>query len=319
MELYILTGATGFLGSEILKRLVKDKKHVKAIIRNKNKIEINSKYVNYIYGDIRDKKALEKLFKGNEKYNKIYVIHAASLITLRKKVNDKIYNTNVIGTKNIINLSEKYKVDKFIYISSTDVLPVSNKPISEKDFNLNVKPKGAYAKTKGIATEMVIKSKLNYVILMPSAITGPTSRNTATNRLIKNIINGLPFLVNAYYDFVDVRDVAGLSITLCTKNTKSKIFIISNKTISFKELVKEINKFHKTRVLYYFNVNILYLAIPFSYLISLFNKKEPLVTKVTIKTIKNKVNFDNSLVKKEVGFKPTPLDISIKDIINNLD
>lgn len=319
MELYILTGATGFLGSEILKRLVKGKKHVKAIIRNKNKIEINSKYVNYIYGDIRDKKALEKLFKGNEKYNKIYVIHAASLITLRKKVNDKIYNTNVIGTKNIINLSEKYKVDKFIYISSTDVLPVSNKLISEKDFNLNIKTKGAYAETKGIATEMVIKSKLNYVILMPSAITGPTSRNTATNRLIKNIINGLPFLVNAYYDFVDVRDVARLTITLCTKNTKSKIFIISNKTISFKELVKEINRFHKTRVLYYFNVNILYLAIPFSYLISLFTKKEPLVTKVTIKTIKNKVNFDNNLVKKEVGFKPTPLDVSIKDIINNLD
>jgi len=145
----LITGGGGFLGLHLA--LYLNKKGNKLTLVDIQKFDKKEYPVDSMLAvcDVRNKIELSKLIKGQD-----VVIHAAAALPLWKK--DDIYNTNVDGTGNVLELSKKHRVKRVIFISSTAVYGIPKKhPIEETDPRVGV---GAYGKSKIIAEDLCLKA-----------------------------------------------------------------------------------------------------------------------------------------------------------------
>ena len=238
-KVYIITGANGFLGNNIIRKLQQNKDNeIRALVLKNSSIEsLENLNCKIYYGDVTKKDSLSDVFENiNDK--QVFVIHCAAVVYIKSKFNPTIYNINVNGTKNIIDKVLE-KNAKLIYISSVHAIyekPNNELMTEETDFDEN-KVKGLYAKTKAETTKYIMdkvkNENLNACIIMPSGIIGPYDfGNSHLTQLIKQVANNKLFAtVKGGYDFVDVRDVADGIISACEKDNKNECYILSNKYI----------------------------------------------------------------------------------------
>src|SRR5574344_418822 len=248
MITYYISGATGHLGRNIiLQLLLKNDCRVVAFVLPNDKHrffgDIGEEKITFVEGNLLEKEDVDKFLKT--KIGDInYVIHFAGLITIYKKFEEKVYNVNVNGTKNMVDCSIKHKVDKFIYISSVDAIPKPKKPLEVVEpisFDEN-KVTGCYGYTKAIASQYVLdanKKGLKALTIHPSALLGPNDLfggpiNLALTMFAKGKLNAI---VTGGYDLVDVRDVASGIIKAIDKGTPGEAYILCGTQISIKGLI----------------------------------------------------------------------------------
>lgn len=210
-KVYIITGANGFLGNNIVRKLIQDKENeIRTLVLPNDTVKsLDGLNCKIYYGDVTKEETLEEIFDVEEDVE-IFVIHCAAIVYIKTKYNQKVYDVNVNGTKNIIK-KVLQKNAKLVYVSS--VHAITENPSSEiiteiKDFDPN-KVEGQYAKTKAetakYVLEMVKNKNLNACIVHPSGIIGPNDfGNSHLTQLIMDFANGrLKACVRGGYDFVD--------------------------------------------------------------------------------------------------------------------
>ena len=322
-KLYIITGANGHLGSTIIRYLIKLKNtYIRGLVLNKENLII-AKNIEYMVGNIVDKTSLLPLFNEKEKFDKVIVIHTAGIIDISGDINEKIYNVNVNGTKNIVDMSLENNVDKFLYTSSVHAIPENknNAKITEIDKFSADKVIGGYAKTKAIATEYVleaVKKGLNAIVVHPSGIIGPYDNSgNFLVQLVNNYIQGkLPACVKGGYDFVDVRDVAKGCILAINKGKIGRTYILSNKYYSITEIIEMIKKIKKCKKMPVLPMWLAKFAIPFIKIYAKIKKVRPLYTEYSLYTLTSNSNFSHERATKELGYKPRDMYVTLKDTIN---
>ena len=326
-EIYIVTGANGFLGNNIVRKLL-EKENVEVrclVLPNDNIKPLENLNCKIYYGDVTKKETLEEIFdvKNIDEDYKLYVIHCAAIVYIKSKYNPKVMEVNYNGTKNITDKVLE-KNAKLIYVSS--VHAITEKPNGEQmseiyDFDPD-KVVGLYAKSKAKTAKMVLdrvkNDNLDAVIVHPSGIIGPGDfSNTHLTQLIKDIANGsLTACVKGGYDFVDVRDVAEGIINACYKGKKGNCYILSNRYVKVKELVDLIsdatkrNKIRTVLPMWFAR-----FTAPLSELYYKIRKEAPLYTKYSLYTLTSNANFSNKKAKEELGYKNRPLEETIKDTV----
>lgn len=225
MSKILITGGAGFIGSALAKKMSKRGYKV-ILIDNFNdyydpklkydriKIFLKGCKLKLYEGDIRDYKFLEKVFK-KERPEKI--MHLAAMAGVRYSLEKPLLygEVNFMGTLNLLELSRKYKVENFVYASSSSVYGASKKlPFSETDRVDN--PISTYAATKK-ATELLAHMYshtfgLNTTGLRFFTVYGPWGRpDMAYFKFTKSIIEGKPIEVYNYgkmlRDFTYVDDI----------------------------------------------------------------------------------------------------------------
>jgi dTDP-4-dehydrorhamnose reductase len=169
----LITGATGLLGTALVKenRNNRDNNAIKGIYIGDYEMP-NDEFIEYTICDTTDRNKLLKLF-DNEKINSI--IHAAGIADtdICEKEPEKCYISNVIGTKNIIELACRKKA-KLVYISTNAVFGGENAPYGEED---KPNPINQYGKIK-LECELFIRKNLkNYLIIRPILMYGLNNPN----------------------------------------------------------------------------------------------------------------------------------------------
>ena len=321
-KIYIITGANGFLGNNIIRKLEQEKNsEIRAFVLKGESIKsLENLKCKIYYGDVTKKESLASVFENTDG-KEVFVIHCAGIVYIKSKYNPLVYNVNVNGTKNIIDKVLNINA-KLVYISSVHAIPECNGVITETvDFDPN-KVEGLYAKTKAEAAKYVmdaVKNKnLNACIIHPSGIIGPNDYgNSHLTELVKEVASGKLFAcVKGGYDFVDVRDVADGVINACNKNTKGECYILSNKYITIKELSDIICDCVKRK-----KINIvlpIWIAKIFALFFEIYynlKKQTPLFTKYSLYTLSSNANFSNEKAKKELNFKNRDMIDTIKDTI----
>ena len=317
-KLYLVTGATGHLGSTIISKLSVAGCNVRALVLPGETI---SNCKDSFTGDIRDRESLRGFF-SNPRNSELIVIHTAGIVSISSKYNHNVYDVNVNGTKNIVDLCCEYNVSKLIYVSSVHAIP--EKPIGQeitetKDFSPE-KVKGLYAKTKAEATSYVlnVQHKLHVNIIHPSGICGPyDDRRGHINALITDYCNGrLLAITQGGYDFVDVRDVAEGIISCCERGKRGECYILSNKYFSIQEIMHKLHEItgHKDITImlpHWFAA----LTTPFSELYYKILRSPPLYTSYSLYTLRSNSQFSHEKADKELGYSVTDITKTLSDTV----
>ncbi len=319
-KLYIVTGANGHLGNTIIRKLKRSKALVRGLILPFEQGRSLSN-VTYFKGDVRDKASLEPLFSHTEGLE-VVMIHTAGIIDISEDVSPSMYDVNVEGTRNIVELCKEHEVRRLLYVSSVHAIPEKNKlqVLEEVDHFSADEVVGGYAKTKAEATQLVldaVQDGLDAVIVHPSGILGPyDSSHNHLVQLVSDYIHGrLPACVNGGYDFVDVRDVADGCLSAIEKGTPGECFILSNRHYEIKDVLKMVKSIQGGKKL---PVLPMWMARAFAPLFEWFahlRKKRPLYTKYSLYTLKSNDKFSHDKATRELGYRPRDLYQTILDTV----
>ena len=322
-KVFIVTGANGFLGNNIVRKLVERNVEVRCLVLPNDNIKALEGLNCKIYkGDVTKKNTLDEIFDIPEEVE-LYVIHCAAIVYIKAKYNPKVMEVNYNGTKNVIDKVIE-KNAKMIYVSS--VHAITEKENNEKieeiyDFDPN-KVVGQYAKSKARTAKMVLEEvktrNLNACIIHPSGIIGPRDySNTHLTQMIIDVAKGsLRACVKGGYDFVDVRDVADGILKACEKGKKGECYILSNKYIEVRELVDLVSKYAKVgKIKTVLPMWFAKLTAPLSEMYYKIRKEAPLYTKYSLYTLTSNANFSNEKAKKELGYTNRPIEDTIKDTV----
>lgn len=323
-RVYIVTGSNGFLGNNVIRKLIKNKENeVRALVLPNDKVDslegIDCK--RYV-GDVTKKESLSDIFDV-PKDTELYVIHCAAVVYIKSKYNKLVHDVNVNGTKNIVEKVLEHNA-KMVYVSSVHAITEKDKGeiITEiEDFDPS-KVEGAYAKTKAetakYVLEVVKKRKLNACIVHPSGIIGPNDYGSShLTQLIIDVVRGrLKACVNGGYDFVDVRDVADGVISACTKGKSGECYILSNRYIEVKELLDLISEVsNKRRIKLVLPMWIAKITAPLSEMYYTMLNQPPLYTKYSLYTLNSNSNFSNKKAKNELNYNNREIRETIVDTI----
>ena len=327
-RIYIITGANGFLGNNVIRKLEREKDaEIRALVRpggdTRSLKGLNCKIY---YGDATKKETLEEIFDVKEPAE-IFVIHCAGVVYIKSKYDPRVYDVNVNGTKNVAAMALE-KNAKMVYVSSVHAIPEKpdNETMSEIDRFDESRAVGQYAKTKAEAgnyiLDMAREKGLNACVVHPSGLIGPYDfKNTHLTQLIKKMADGrIIACVKGGYDFADVRDVAGGVIGACRSGAAGECYILSNKYYSVKELadmVCEVMGEKKFKIV--FPMRLVKFIAPVCELYYEIRNQTPLFTKLSLYTIASNSKFSNEKAKKALGYKTRDMRETIRDTISWLE
>lgn len=321
-RLYIVTGANGHLGSTIIRMLKRKHADIRGLILPQEEAE-DAPCVRYIHGDVRDKASLEPLFEGTEGYEVIF-IHTAGIIDITEDVTEFMYDVNVNGTRNVIELCTEHNVKRLLYVSSVHAIPEKDKyqVLEEVERFSPDAVVGGYAKTKAEATQLVldaVREGLDAVVVHPSGILGPYDNEHNHNHLVqmvKSYISGhLPACVNGGYDFVDVRDVARGCLAAVERGRSGECYILSNRHYEVKDVLNMIRSIYGGRKLPVLPMWMAKAAAPVLEKSAKRKKERPLYTKYSLYTLNSNDKFSHDKATRELGYKPRDLFKTMKDTI----
>lgn len=245
----LVTGATGLVGFHLLFELAKEGMPVRALYRSATKKEhiynlfaaqgltANFEKIEWIEADILDLPKLETAFQGITQ-----VYHCAALISFDPKDETMLYQNNVIGTANVVNLCLAFEVKKLCYVSSIATLgsgTSSNWEVTEDTERTMENLYSDYAITKYGAELEVWRGQqegLNVVVVNPGVIFGDGFYTSGSSAFFKICKKGLPFYTLGTVAIVAVEDVVKSMLTAMNSAYNGERFIVVAENWTYKQL-----------------------------------------------------------------------------------
>jgi len=319
----LVTGGTGFIGAYIIKELVEKGYAVRAIRRsNKLPFFISPGILNkveWVNSDVLDVISLNEAMNGVDA-----VIHSAALVSFLKKERKQMYNTNVDGTANVVNLSLENGVKKLVHISSISALgrTFAGEQVNEEKKWTISKLNSHYGISKNKAEMEVWRGMgegLDAVIINPSTVLGFGSWHDSSCAIFKNVYKGFKWYTKGINGFVDVEDVAKIAVILMESNITEERFIISHENWEFKKLFDMMaNAFGKKSPSWEATSFLSGIAWRFEKLRSVLKGSKPLITKETARIALSKTHWQNDKILKALpGFSFIPLEQCIVKACKN--
>jgi dihydroflavonol-4-reductase len=243
-DIAFLTGASGFVGSAVARRLLDEGFAVRALVRlNSNRANLSGLDIDVIEGDVRDAALLRTAINGAR-----YVFHVAADYRLWAPDPNEIIATNVEGTRAVMAAALENRVERIVYTSSVATLRPSDNgaPVDETAALQETDAIGAYKKSKVLAERlverMVENDKLPAVIVNPSTPIGPRDvRPTPTGRIVIEAACGrMPAYVDTGLNLVHVDDVAAGHLAALRWGTVGERYILGGQNMTLGQMLAEI-------------------------------------------------------------------------------
>lgn len=319
----LITGGTGFIGAYIIKELIEKGYPVRAI-RRSNKLpffispDILNK-VEWVSGDVLDVISLNEAMDGID-----YVIHSAASVSFLKNERAQMYNTNVDGTTNVVNLALEHGIKKLVHISSISALgrTTAGEHVNEEKKWVTSKLNSHYGISKNKAEMEVwraIGEGLDAVIINPSTVLGFGNWHDSSCAIFKNVYKGFKWYTKGINGFVAVEDVAKIAVLLMESNITEQRFIISHENWEFKKLFDMIaDGFGKAHPSWEATPLLSNIAWRFEKIRSAIKGDKPLITKETARIALSKTYWQNDKILKALqGFSFMPLEQCITNACKN--
>ena len=316
-----VTGATGFIGQKLARRLADEGNQVVALIRTKAKSkDLEHEKLSFVEGDLFNLTALEI---GRRKAHQVY--HLAAFASVWAKDNT-FAKVNINGTINILDTAKKMKVKKILVTSTAGVIgPAIDGPVNEEsqrkvDFFTD------YERTK-YESELKIKEYVSQgqhvVIVNPTRVYGPGPLNVSNSvtKLIKQYTEGkwkfIPGDGMSTGNYVYVEDVIEGHILAMEKGVAGERYLLGGEDASYYELFDKIAEVGgKKYKLYNIPLGILLVFGKIQLFLAETFGRPPLITPGWVRKYLYKWSVSSSKAQKELGYKFTPLSEGVQRTVD---
>lgn len=316
----LVTGATGFIGSSIVRELLKDGVEVRVLVReNSDTRNIDDLDVEKAYGDIRDSESVKSALKGCDTF-----YQTAALYSFWMPDNKVFYDINVEGTKTALNAALEQGVEKVVYTSTIAAVGYygADSPANEEvDFNIwDLGDHYTRSKYLGEVEALnICKQGLPVVIANPAMVIGVRDiKPTPSGKMIVDIINRkMPGYIDGGINLVDVEDVARGHILAAQKGRIGERYILGNENLSitdYFQLIGEVSGVEPPKLKIPYPVAIM-LGYGYQFMANI-TKKAPVLTAPMVRSGSKYAYFDSSKAVNELGLPQTPIKTTIEKAIN---
>lgn len=317
----LVTGATGFLGSELAKQLVEKGEAIRCTKRASSVVPmllIPFTKIEWVDADMLDVFALEDALEGVRQ-----VYHCAAWVSLKQADKEPMISTNVTGTANLVNLCLGRDI-KLVHVSSIAAIGQA-KPgelINENHHLEIVTENDGYAISK-LESEMEVwrgvAEGLNAVIVNPSLIIGANAGILGSGQLFETVRKGLKFYTAGTAGFVDVADVAKCMIALMESGITAERYIISAENWNYKDITAEIARgFNITPPATMAKPWMMEIAWRGAAIVAFITRRPPALDKIAAQSSTQTRDFDNGKIKAAIGIDFKPISKSILEICERL-
>lgn len=322
MKIFI-TGATGFIGTHLVRRLSQTEHKLCCLVRDTSRAnELKELKVELAYGDVTNKDSLLQGMKGCN-----WVANLANIYSFWEPDNKLYKSVNVDGTGNVMECALEAGISKVLHVSTAGIYgKPKDSPFSEES------PVGPirfteYTRTKYegdlVAWELFEKKNLPLLMVYPGAVLGPCDPK-ATGKYIDDLINRrLPAKVfeDSIMTFVHVKDVAETIVRALEKEGNiGEKYLAGDERLSFgqiNQMVSEISGVSLPR----FSLPSFMVRLNAFLLTQVANviKKPPLwgMSRDQIRMMKEGFIFDGSKAERELGIKYTPVRQALKEAVES--
>ncbi|HZX13455.1 MAG TPA: SDR family oxidoreductase [Thermodesulfobacteriota bacterium] len=315
----LVTGATGFLGSHVARKLVERGERVRILLRKTSRTSnIKDIDAERAYGDILDIDSVKEALKGCDT-----LYHIAGIVSSRKSDYGRMEEINVKGTFNVFSSALEAGVKKAVYTSSVAAIGVDpNGGIANEETPFTLEPMGIqYLNTKYYAEKEALKfyqKGLPLVIVNPSIVIGPGDIYLSSTALIVWYCKRkFPGYMDGGVNVVDVEDVAEGHILAAEKGRVGERYILGNKNLSIMECFSLLERVTgipspKRKVPYFVALTAGFIR---ERIIRVSSPSFVLQDVDSAKAGRLYWYFDSSKAVRELGFPQTPVEESLKKTI----
>jgi dihydroflavonol-4-reductase len=233
-----ITGASGLVGTYLIRQLISENKPVVALYRTHKGglTPQEADQVEWIQGDLFDVALLQEVMAGSST-----VYHCAGLVSFSPSRAQDLMKINVEGTANVVNAALVSGISKLVHVSSVAALgrKRNNQVVNENVRWDDAANPSVYGKSKYLAELEVwraIAEGLNAVIVNPVIILGKGNWDTGSCATFKNAFNEFPWYTEGVSGFVDAADVANAMIMLMESELTAERFVLSAENWSYRKL-----------------------------------------------------------------------------------
>lgn len=312
----LVTGATGFIGGNLLRELVTRGYETRALMRKESlRGSIANLDTEVAVGDLRDRSSLDRALEGCD-----VLFHVAAAYSLWTPDPRVIYEINVQGTENLLSAARAAGTKKIVFTSSESTLgmPENGRPGTEELEGRLEQVGGHYKKSKLLAERLALRMAregLPLVVVNPTTPLGPGDvKPTPTGQIVVDFLNRrMPAYVNTGLNFVDVSDVAQGHLLALEKGRVGERYLLGNRNMTLRELfllLEELTALSAPRI----RIPV-WLALVVAYIdesvVSSVTKRPPRVPVAGVKAARKFRYFDCSKAVRELGMPQTPIEESL--------
>jgi dihydroflavonol-4-reductase len=316
MTRVLITGCTGCVGSNLAAALNKYGYEVTGLCYpGAPTTNLEGLRVRRVHGDILDTESLLSAMQGID-----WVFHVAAIADDWNHSPEKVYRTNVDGTRNVLAAAQQTGVKRLVFTCSAAVLgvPQPGQALMDENNPFNVKPEDwIYGHSKVLAEEILksyVAQGLHAVSVLPTAIMGPGDLNFISGQMITRVVNGeiFPF-PDGGVNFIDVRDVAEAHINAALHGQPGERYLLGGHNYSHLHCLGTISDVLGLPVNY---IRIPNFAVPaMAEGIGLLQKMKVRVPvdRGRILLGKQHMYYNNQKAKRELGLKIRSFEETIRD------
>lgn len=309
-----VTGGTGFIGINLLHKLVAEGWEVTALRRSTSDLTyLKGLDINWVVGSLEDRLSLEKGMPSGLDA----VFHVAGDVNSWKKQYAAQTETNVTGTRNMVEVAVAKKAKCFVHTSSISAWGDVRGLTTEDTPQRGDVAWGNYEKTKWAGEQEALKGVnlgMKVVVMNPSIVLGPYDSTTWGSAFVALQNDKAPFIPPGTSCFVHVDEVIKAHIAAVDKGRSGEKYILGGENASFKVFMDEICRLlgKKTPpVASVFLYKFLGKVLDF---VAIFNNKPPLISPELADLLSRKdYQFSSEKAQQELGLKVVPLNVCVKD------
>jgi len=307
-----VTGGTGFVGSAVVRELLKEGFAVRALVRQGSDLRnLAGLDVELFHGDLRDKESLRRGVKGCGA-----LFHVAAHYELWHRDRAIPYAVNVEGTRMLFEEAERAGVGRAVYTSSVSTLGICReKKIGTEETPIDERYiVGHYKKSKYLAEREVMRFAergFPVTVVNPSTPIGERDiKPTPTGKIVVDYLNGkMTGYVETGLNIVDVQDVAKGHLLAFKKGRAGERYILGHRNMTLREIFAQLEKISgvpapRFRVPY----ALAFLAGATDHAVSKITNRRPSVPLDGVKMARKKMFFDSSKAVRELGLPQSPVE-----------
>lgn len=314
-ELIAITGATGLLGSFMVRRLAHEGVPFVALKRSTS----NVSHLGDIKEEItwRDCDLLDPVSTTEALTGVTGVIHAAGLVSFSPANRRKVFKANFTATSTLVDVCLQSGIPRLLYVSSSSVFLGSVlRPVITEDDAFTVPQQSHYAESKYLAELEVFRGQeegLHTVIVNPPVIFSRYNWDRSAGRLFNYVSNGGLFYMDGDVNYVDIRDLTEVMLRLYRSPVENDRFIVSAGKITFKNLIEKVavimdRKVPPIRV----GRSPLRLLAFIENIRTRFLVDEPIFTNENLRTLDSDFLLSSDKIKNVLNFEFQPIDETLR-------